>query len=490
MPTDVVVREDLRSLVPVLRAAPIERYAARPRRRGGAPRDAPHRERRPGSVGLRRDRARRRARRRPRGAAVARRLGRLARDGSPSTIERDGPTGLRGPILSGSELAVAVGPGLLSYRGLVEQRNGSFRAIELGAADPRRPTVLRAPLPRDARGARLIGRRADRRRVCSTAAPTRASRSAGRRPSVSSAPRSTGGSARGASPSPAARPAARACASPTRSRASATPFCGRASPRTTIRRSPSSRPRSVSSPAASAARSRCGSAASRSTSGSALSSAAPRDDGRRGRRRLRRAPDGGRHPVARCRSPERALARRRRREGGSGRVDAVAAAVRRPREALPLGARGGRAARSARTRDAPGPRRRSPRGARPRGLGPRPRHPRRPPGRPRRARRPRGPGRDAEPSSPRRDGPRDDRRRRRCPRRDRRRRAPLAPRHARRLGHRTRDHARAPARDDGEPRRAPRRGRGVRRLRRGARPLDHQAGVLEPRGPGRIGAGG
>ena len=34
---------------------------------------------------------------------------------------------------------------------------------------------------------------------------------------------------------------------------------------------------------------------------------------------------------------------------------------------LPLGARGGRAARSARTRDAPGPRRRGPRGARPRG---------------------------------------------------------------------------------------------------------------------------
>ena len=52
---------------------------------------------------------------------------------------------------------VAVGPGLLSYRGLVEQRDGGFRAIELGAADPRRPTVLRAPLPRDARGARLVG---------------------------------------------------------------------------------------------------------------------------------------------------------------------------------------------------------------------------------------------------------------------------------------------------------------------------------------------
>jgi hypothetical protein len=156
VPTDVVVREDLRSLVPVLRAAPIERYTAvagveavRPVTRLTASAGPAASVSGVTVLGVEPD------------AVRAEPLWRddwgVSRETAAETIERDGPTGLRGPILSGSELAVAVGPGLLSYRGLVEQRNGSFRAIELGAADPRRPTVLRAPLPRDARGARLIG---------------------------------------------------------------------------------------------------------------------------------------------------------------------------------------------------------------------------------------------------------------------------------------------------------------------------------------------
>jgi FtsX-like permease family len=156
VPTDVVVREDLRSLVPVLRAAPIERYAAIPGVEAVRPVTRLTASAGPAAsvsgvtvLGVEPD------------AIRAEPLWRddwgASRETASETIQRDGPTGLRGPILRGTELAVAVGPGILSYRGIVEQRNGSFRALELGAADPGRATVLRARLPRDARGARLVG---------------------------------------------------------------------------------------------------------------------------------------------------------------------------------------------------------------------------------------------------------------------------------------------------------------------------------------------
>ncbi len=156
VPTDVVVREDLRSLVPVLQAAPLARYAAIPGVEGvhevtrlTASAGAATAVSGVTVLGV--------------PAAAVRELP-LWRDDWGATraavadaVQRDGAVGLRGPILRGSELALAVGPGLLSFRAVVEQRDGRFRAFELGAADPKRPSVLRVALPREARGARLLG---------------------------------------------------------------------------------------------------------------------------------------------------------------------------------------------------------------------------------------------------------------------------------------------------------------------------------------------
>jgi hypothetical protein len=155
VPTDVLVREDLRSLVPVLTAAPLERYASIP----GV--DAVHPVTRltasagPAAsvsgvtvLGV---------------SAAALREEPLWRDDWGATrdavvdaVEPRGPTRLRGPTLTGSELVLEVGPGLVSYRAIVAERDGRFRVLELGAADARRPSTLRAPLPRRAQGARLI----------------------------------------------------------------------------------------------------------------------------------------------------------------------------------------------------------------------------------------------------------------------------------------------------------------------------------------------
>ena len=95
-----------------------------------------------------------------------------------------------------------------------------------------------------------------------------------------------------------------------------------------------------------------------------------------------------------------ALARGRARGAGPGRRRVVAAPVRRPREAVARGARGGRPPRSARPRDAPRARRVRTRGPRARGCRARARDPRRPTRRPRRAHRPRGAGRDARRAAP------------------------------------------------------------------------------------------
>ena len=67
-----------------------------------------------------------------------------------------GSTRFRGVVLPGEALRLAVGPSLLSYRATVEERDGSFRVVELGAADAHRASVLRAPLPPTARGSRLV----------------------------------------------------------------------------------------------------------------------------------------------------------------------------------------------------------------------------------------------------------------------------------------------------------------------------------------------
>ncbi len=156
VPTDIVVREDLRSLVTVLRAAPLPRYAAIPGVEDVHPVTRLTASAGPAAavsgvtvLGV------------PPAALRAEPLWRdewgASRDDVADAIERDGPDELRGPILRGSDLALEVGPGLLSFRALLEQRDGRFRALELGAADPDRPSMLRARLPRDAQGARLVG---------------------------------------------------------------------------------------------------------------------------------------------------------------------------------------------------------------------------------------------------------------------------------------------------------------------------------------------
>ncbi len=156
VPTDVVVREDLRSLVPVLRAAPLERYAAIPASRQsirwrGSPRAPGPRPRSPAS---------------PCSACLPRHSARSRSGGttgapratpSPSAVERDGPTQLRGPILSRLR-ARSRGR---SRRCCRSARSSSSATAGSGHSTsarrtPTGPRVLRARLPRDAQGARLV----------------------------------------------------------------------------------------------------------------------------------------------------------------------------------------------------------------------------------------------------------------------------------------------------------------------------------------------
>jgi hypothetical protein len=155
VPTDVIVREDLRALVPVLRAAPLERYAAIP----GV--DAVHPVTRlTASAGPAASVSGVTVLGVPPAALRAEPLWRddwgATRDAMAKAVERGGSDELRGPILTGSDLALEVGPGLLSFRALLAQRDGRFRTLDLGAADPDGPSVLRARLPRDAQGSRLV----------------------------------------------------------------------------------------------------------------------------------------------------------------------------------------------------------------------------------------------------------------------------------------------------------------------------------------------
>ena len=78
------------------------------------------------------------------------------RGGLADAIASDGPAGLRGVPLRASELVLEVDRGLLSFHGIVEQPDGSFRTLDLGSADPARARVLRARLPESARGGRLV----------------------------------------------------------------------------------------------------------------------------------------------------------------------------------------------------------------------------------------------------------------------------------------------------------------------------------------------
>ena len=154
VPADVVVRENLSALVPVLQAAPLARFEAIP------------------GVETVRPVVRLTASAGPSAsvsgvtvlgvspAALAtmplwRSDWGTSRRGLVRAIEPDGPTTLRGPLL-GRDLVLSVGPGLVSYQAVVEGRDGTFRRIDLGDSDARRPVVLRTALPDASRGGRLV----------------------------------------------------------------------------------------------------------------------------------------------------------------------------------------------------------------------------------------------------------------------------------------------------------------------------------------------
>jgi hypothetical protein len=149
VPHDVVVREDLRNLVRVFDAAPIERYeevvgqagAARPvlRVTGGAGRA----ERVGGVTVLGLD-----------DAAIEQLAlwrhdwaGGRGRAELASLVAPDGPVDMRGAPLRDGRIALGVGPGLVSLAAIVRSPDGSFRRVELGEARPRASSVLRARVP-------------------------------------------------------------------------------------------------------------------------------------------------------------------------------------------------------------------------------------------------------------------------------------------------------------------------------------------------------
>lgn len=155
VPTDVVVREDLGSLVPVLRAAPLERYAAIPGVEAAHPIARLTASAGPAAsvsgvtvLGVSAEAIRSEPLWRDEWGAT--------RDALAEALAHDGPTGLRGPILRGKELSLEVDAGLVSYRAVVQQPDGSFRTVDLGSADAAGPSVLRAPLPPATRGGRLV----------------------------------------------------------------------------------------------------------------------------------------------------------------------------------------------------------------------------------------------------------------------------------------------------------------------------------------------
>ena len=155
LPTDIVVRENLRALVPVLRAAPLERYETLPGVEAAHPIVRATASAGPASsisgvtvLGASAD------------AVESLPLWRddwgLSQTALADAIAADGPAGLRGPLLRGSTLRLAVDPGLVSYVATIEQRDGVFRTLDLGTPARRRPGVLSARLPAAARGGRLV----------------------------------------------------------------------------------------------------------------------------------------------------------------------------------------------------------------------------------------------------------------------------------------------------------------------------------------------
>jgi hypothetical protein len=155
VPTDVAVSEDLSALVPVLRAAPLERYRSIPGVEAVHPVSRLTASAGPSAsvsgvtvLGVE-----------PQALAdmpLWRDDWGTSRRSLVETIRREGSVTPRGPALERAELALTVGPALVSYRAVVQEPEGSYRTFELGSADARRSTILRARLPQTAVGGRLV----------------------------------------------------------------------------------------------------------------------------------------------------------------------------------------------------------------------------------------------------------------------------------------------------------------------------------------------
>jgi len=156
VPLDVSVREDLRALVRVFDAAPLSGFEALAGAGGSAhlvlrvTAGAGRAEQLSGVtiLGLDREVVERLGVWRSEWAADGARLDELA-----NTIDAGREVNLRGAELRTGEIALQVGPSLLSFAAVVDTPKGDFRRIELGAADPRRPSALVAQVRR---GSRLV----------------------------------------------------------------------------------------------------------------------------------------------------------------------------------------------------------------------------------------------------------------------------------------------------------------------------------------------
>ncbi len=153
VPLDVTVREDLAALVKVFDAASLERFRVLAGPRGGAypvlriSGGAGRIERVSGVTVLGLDRE------------VVERLGvwrsvwagGADRGALAATIDPGRDVTLRGARLPDGEILVRAGPSLLSFAAVVETPDGDFRRVELGEADPKVATTLRARVPHASR---------------------------------------------------------------------------------------------------------------------------------------------------------------------------------------------------------------------------------------------------------------------------------------------------------------------------------------------------
>ena len=156
VPLDFTVREDLSRLVPVVDAAPPSRFSALGR---GLARRADPAGRRKREQGRRRNRDHRARDRRRGGAGAPRLAGRLRRPaaGGAGAPDRDTLAAREDPVLpeNASALVVEARGRAITLTASVESPRGDFVTVVLGRTEPRGGT-LRAPLPANARGGRIV----------------------------------------------------------------------------------------------------------------------------------------------------------------------------------------------------------------------------------------------------------------------------------------------------------------------------------------------